>query len=195
MLIWKAAKFFLIAFCLMGFSACNPLLNFGVIVKPIFFRSGQPDSDDLKTIQDRLKIKTIINLREDIKGFEQRFADRQDIRMVHIPMNASIPPTEEQLDHYFDILLFPLNYPIWMHCQGGSDRTGVMTAVYRLEFQNWSKFDAIMEMLRYFHIPPLYPALTTYIYHYERRFGAYRETPEELDHLKAFLKSKSLFLP
>lgn len=36
--------------------------------------------------------------------------------------------------------------PILIHCKHGSDRTGVIVAMYRLVFQDWSKEDALTEL-------------------------------------------------
>jgi tyrosine-protein phosphatase SIW14 len=36
--------------------------------------------------------------------------------------------------------------PILVHCARGSDRTGVVIAMYRIIFQNWTKEEAIKEM-------------------------------------------------
>lgn len=36
--------------------------------------------------------------------------------------------------------------PILIHCWHGSDRTGVVSAAYRVVFQNWSKEMAIQEL-------------------------------------------------
>jgi protein tyrosine/serine phosphatase len=33
-----------------------------------------------------------------------------------------------------------------VHCQHGADRTGMMTAIYRIAMEGWSKDDAITEM-------------------------------------------------
>lgn len=38
------------------------------------------------------------------------------------------------------------NHPVFLHCQHGADRTGVMSAVYRIVVQGWSKEAAIREM-------------------------------------------------
>ena len=35
-----------------------------------------------------------------------------------------------------------------MHCQHGSDRTGTIIALYRMVIQNWSKEQAIAEMIQ-----------------------------------------------
>lgn len=178
---------FLLILLSLGSISCNPLLNLGIIVPNRFIRSGQPDTDDLKNILPQ-GIKTIINLKRSVEKFEQQLADEFGVELVHIRMSADYPPTEAQLENYFSVLDRKSSYPIWMHCQGGADRTGIMTAIYRIEYQNWSKNSAILEMIRYFHIPPIHPRLTTYIRNYQRRRGTYQETPGELLELQEIVK-------
>ena len=38
--------------------------------------------------------------------------------------------------------------PVFIHCQYGADRTGVMCAVYRIAVDGWSKPQAIGEMTK-----------------------------------------------
>jgi len=45
------------------------------------------------------------------------------------------------------ILSHPENGPFLIHCQHGSDRTGLMIAMYRIIYQNWSKDEALDEMV------------------------------------------------
>ena len=42
----------------------------------------------------------------------------------------------------------PTLMPIFVHCEHGSDRTGVCMAAYRVVVQGWSKKDAIREMTK-----------------------------------------------
>ena len=37
--------------------------------------------------------------------------------------------------------------PVLIHCLNGSDRTGVVAAMYRIVLQNWSKEEALNEMV------------------------------------------------
>jgi protein tyrosine/serine phosphatase len=39
------------------------------------------------------------------------------------------------------------NGPFLIHCQHGADRTGLMSAMYRIVEQGWSKDEAIKEMV------------------------------------------------
>ncbi len=110
-------------------------------------------------------------------------------------MSATTPPTDEELDQFFSLATDRHNNPLWIHCQGGADRTGIMTALYHIEFNNWNKMEAIIDMISYFHIPFRYPKLTHYIFNYKRRYGSYRETTEEMEVLKTYLLEKDLLDP
>lgn len=46
-----------------------------------------------------------------------------------------------------NILSREKNGPFLIHCKYGADRTGLMSAMYRILYQNWSKEMAIDEML------------------------------------------------
>ena len=92
-------------------------------------------------------VKTVINLR--------RFTDLRDeveaagLDYVAIPIYASIgssPPTDEQLQVFFDTVLDPCSQPVFMHCKHGKDRTGMMAGLFRIERQGWTNREAIDEM-------------------------------------------------
>ena len=38
------------------------------------------------------------------------------------------------------------NWPVFVHCQRGSDRTGTMCAMYRIVICGWTKEQALSEM-------------------------------------------------
>ena len=44
------------------------------------------------------------------------------------------PPTDDQLEKWLDIVSDQANHPILLHCAQGVSRTGVMVAVYQIEF-------------------------------------------------------------
>lgn len=175
--------------------SCNPLLNFGIVEKGKLYRSGQPDKDDFKYIAGKLKIKTLVIFKKDVEPSERKLASQYGIQLYHLTMSAGTPPTDEQLSIFFNIVTNSQNHPSWIHCQGGADRTGIMTALYRIEFNNWSKMKAIIEMISYLHIPFRYPKLTEYIFNYQRRYASYRETDEEMEVLKQYLIEKDLVEP
>jgi protein tyrosine/serine phosphatase len=40
----------------------------------------------------------------------------------------------------------PNNYPMLIHCKAGLHRTGLLAALYRVEYQGWTVNDAYREM-------------------------------------------------
>lgn len=49
--------------------------------------------------------------------------------------------------------------PILIHCQGGADRTGEAAAMYKIDFMNASKKEALkMQTIKYFHLKKRFPA-------------------------------------
>ena len=43
----------------------------------------------------------------------------------------------------------PANHPVLLHCRAGLHRTGVLAAVYRMEYQGWTPAQAIDELKAY----------------------------------------------
>jgi protein tyrosine/serine phosphatase len=55
-------------------------------------------------------------------------------------------PEEEDVVRFLQIVRDPANQPVFVHCQHGSDRTGMMVAAYRMTVQNWDAADAMAEL-------------------------------------------------
>ena len=113
-----------------------------------FYRGAQPSDKDIKCLAD-MGIKTVINLRllNPIKDAKQKkIAAKFGIEYINMPLNPFISPSKEQLDHYFRVLDDPNRLPVFVHCWHGEDRTGVMSALYRIKYYNWSFDDAFAEM-------------------------------------------------
>jgi tyrosine-protein phosphatase SIW14 len=56
---------------------------------------------------------------------------------------------------------------VFVHCQGGRHRTGVMTAVYRMTKDGWTADRAYQEMKQYrFEGFPGHPELKRFVYDY-----------------------------
>ena len=53
---------------------------------------------------------------------------------------------DEDVVTFLRIITQPGNQPIFIHCQHGSDRTGMMCAIYRIAQQHWTNAEALREM-------------------------------------------------
>ena len=65
---------------------------------------------------------------------------------------------------FLRVVTDPPRQPLFVHCHHGADRTGLMTAVYRVVVQSWSKDEAIREMTEGgYGYHPLWTGLPAYV--------------------------------
>jgi protein tyrosine/serine phosphatase len=106
------------------------------------YRSGQPNKDGFVELS-KMGIKTILNLRE--YHADEDKADGTSLKTVHIKMDAGKIRDADVVEALNLISLSPK--PLLIHCWHGSDRTGLICAMYRIIYQDWSKKEAIDELL------------------------------------------------
>jgi len=114
------------------------------------YRGAQPQRGGLKKLSE-LGIKTVINLRgesEDTRK-EQADAEAAGMRYFNIPMSGLGRPTDQQVERALTVIDARENWPVFVHCQRGADRTGVIIAVYRILHSQWTAEQAIDEAKRF----------------------------------------------
>jgi protein tyrosine/serine phosphatase len=103
------------------------------------FRGGQPRTGGFQQLSS-LGIKTIINLR----GTSQRTRlDEQEatalgMRYYNIPMPVWGRPRDSHVLRILEVINSPDSGPTFIHCRDGVDRTGTITALYRMTYDGWS---------------------------------------------------------
>jgi protein tyrosine/serine phosphatase len=114
------------------------------------YRGAQPRRGGLKKLSE-LGIKTVVNLRgaSDDTRREQAEAEASGMRYFNIPMSSLGRPTDEQLGRVMAIIDSQENWPVFVHCQRGADRTGVVIAAYRISHEKWTDEQAIAEAKRF----------------------------------------------
>ncbi len=128
------------------------------------YRSGQLTAPGLEEAVARYHFRTIINLQDDYPdpdialGYftgrtikESVLCDRLGVHYIFIApdlISRRRVPAEHPraIDQVLKILDDPASYPVLFHCRAGLHRTGVLTAVYRMEYQGWSPRRAIAEL-------------------------------------------------
>jgi protein tyrosine/serine phosphatase len=123
------------------------IANFGE-VNENYFRGAQPTGDDFARLA-RLGVKTVIDLTRDGLASEQKSVEGAGMHFVRIPMTTSDRPADSAVTQFLKLVNDPANQPVYVHCQGGRHRTGVMTAVYRLTHDKWTADRAFAEMRQY----------------------------------------------
>src|SRR5262249_24291654 len=125
------------------------LPNFHQVYENLY-RGAQPQHGGVKKLSE-LGIKTVINLRgasEEARN-EQNQAEASGLRYFNNPVSRPGRPTEEPVAPALAIIDAKENWPVFVHCQRGSDRTGVIIAVYRILRDQWTEEQAIAEAKRF----------------------------------------------
>ena len=113
-----------------------------------FYRGARPNDDDYKALA-QLGVKTIIDLTDNSREYEQPAAEAAGLRYVNIPMVDKSYPSMEQVNEFLKIVDDPETGKFFLHCAGGRHRTGVLGAVYRFKYDNWNLEQALAEMEQY----------------------------------------------
>ena len=123
----------------------------GFFASPHRYSGGaQPQRGGVKKLSE-LGIKTVINLRgasEETRK-QQAEAEASGMHYFNIPISALGLPTDEQVERALAIIDARENWPVFVHCQRGADRTGVIIAAYRISQERWTDEQAITEARRF----------------------------------------------
>jgi protein tyrosine/serine phosphatase len=121
--------------------------NFGQMDER-FYRGGRPKAQDYPALA-ALGIKTIIDLTDNSKEYEQPAVEAAGLRYINIPMVDKSYPGMDQVSAFLKVVDDPATGKFYVHCAGGRHRTGVMGAVYRFNYDHWNLAQAFAEMNQY----------------------------------------------
>jgi tyrosine-protein phosphatase SIW14 len=100
-------------------------------------------------------IRTIVNLERSffrretcaVKK-EKKWAGDFGIRIAEVPVRPLFTPDRNTMDRIIAFIADPGNQPVFIHCNLGKDRTGIVVAAYRMKIQGWKPGDAYKEMVK-----------------------------------------------
>ena len=160
-------KYLIVVIMAIMMQAC--MWNFHEVQKGVLYRSNQPSMEDILEVVPKYGIKTILNLRGEKNGSEWYEEEKTAVQMasvilINISMSASKLPHRDAVRKLIEVF-DTANYPIWIHCQGGADRTGEAVAIFMMEYLQKSKEYAMKQGLTWkkFHFKWRYPAKDYFI--------------------------------
>ena len=104
------------------------------------YRSAQPSEKGFGELE-QLGIRSVLSFRD----YHSDKAEGTDLRLFRVKMEAG-DITDEKVIEALRIIK-QADGPILIHCWHGSDRTGLISAMYRIVFQGWTKDAAIDELM------------------------------------------------
>jgi tyrosine-protein phosphatase SIW14 len=135
-----------------------------VVAEGKLYRSGCLTADGFEEAIKKYGIRTILNLQEEapdpdlptnylgissVKESElcKRYGVKYEFLFIDTrPPNSTPPERPESIDKFLALMDDPANYPILVHCRAGLHRTGVLMALYRMEYDGWSSYEALTEL-------------------------------------------------
>ena len=111
-------------------------------MSPTLYRSALPDSA-AQPLLEKLQITTVINF---LPKSDDVWLKTPGVNLVQLPYRTLHVNDADVLAALRAIQTAQAQGPVLMHCKHGSDRTGLMAAMYRVVVQDWSKEDALNEM-------------------------------------------------
>ena len=124
------------------------------------YRGAQPTAEGMAQLK-AMGIKTVINLRafhsdkDEVAG-----AGLKSVRFETEPWHGE----EEDVVRFLKVVTDTNNLPVFVHCERGADRTGMMCAMYRVVVCGWTQQAAIAEMKNGgFGFNPVWHDLVTFV--------------------------------
>jgi protein tyrosine/serine phosphatase len=128
--------------------------GFRVVREGVLYRSGQMTPDGLRRVCNDFGIRTVVCLRDGTTPSdreEEHVCDAENIHFVRLRPTqwgeaGDGVPAEESVRTFRKVLADRRYHPVLVHCFAGIHRTGIFTAIYRMEFEHWDNADAMAEM-------------------------------------------------
>ncbi len=140
-------------------------------VSSTLYRGAQPTQQGFQKLAE-MGISIVVDLRERGLEVERRQVTKLGMRFVPIPWNC-FHPEDTDMARFLRLLRDNRGKKVFVHCQTGDDRTGMMIAAYRMAEEGWTAGRAMKEMEAYgftssHHL--ICPGLSTYEARFRRRF-------------------------
>jgi protein tyrosine/serine phosphatase len=91
----------------------------------------------------------------DAIAYEREYFESRGVAFFNFPLNSHAPKTPaEDISIRLALVLMSLatpEQPVYIHCEHGADRTGLLIALYRVYYENWDPQLAYAEWVKYGH--------------------------------------------
>jgi protein tyrosine/serine phosphatase len=129
-----------------------------IVTPGVLYRGGQMTARGLEETIRQFGIKTIMNVQNEAPDphldngeRESELAARWGVRFVFIApdlIDTRKVPAEQPkaIAAFLEVMDDPANHPVLLHCRAGLHRTGVLAALFRREYEDWSIRQAMDEL-------------------------------------------------
>jgi tyrosine-protein phosphatase SIW14 len=118
------------------------------LVSPGVYRGPRPTAQTLSQLKS-LGVRTVLDLEDttSVVKAEQKSVAALGMGFISEPMSGFWTPNDGEVNQIETIMADTTRYPIFVHCEHGQDRTGLIVGLFRVETQHWTPAAAYKEML------------------------------------------------
>lgn len=95
-------------------------------------------------VQDSLNPATQAEIDAEDKAVDE-INKKHNLNIEHINIASGQIPSKKTLEKFFEVLDKEESYPVLIHCYHGTGRAAMYSALYRIEYEEWSNYDARMK--------------------------------------------------
>ena len=111
--------------------------NFHAVQDGVVYRSAQMSVESLEKHIEAEHFQTVVNLRgsnpnQEWYRSESKFLNAKGVQLIDIPLSSSSRVKPDQARAYIDLIANSPK-PVLIHCLNGSDRTGLISAIYLMQ--------------------------------------------------------------
>lgn len=149
------------------------IVNFSKVNSGIY-RGARPTNAEAISYLKSVSIKNVINLqggdlnsdigiiipwaepgeKPEVIEFEKKTALSLGLGFFHAPLNSLEEVTtdeDKEIDEVLSFMHDKNNQPVFIHCEHGADRTGLLVALYRVKYEGYSVGAAMSEWIKNGH--------------------------------------------
>ena len=152
-----------------------------------YMRGSVPLSGSIEVLK-RLGVKSLVDLRSayDHTVSIGKAALTEGLQYFWLPMSVWNAPSDEQANEFISLVTDESRGPFYVFCTDGLNRTGEMSAIYRLMRDKWDIEQSLKEMDE-IGFNPYYYTLRNYVWTYARKFRP-QAVPRQARRLSSFEK-------
>jgi protein tyrosine/serine phosphatase len=146
------------------------------------YRGSQPSLTEISQLK-KLGVTTVIDLRAEAPQTAREEGKRVEALGMHfqrIPIGGFSNPSNADLIRFFQILRVSPSQTVFVHCEFGRDRTGIMIAAYRIAFEHWSSDQALSEMMQFGFNHSWHPSMIRFVHNLPTRIQSDAELKKAL---------------
>jgi tyrosine-protein phosphatase SIW14 len=110
------------------------------------YRGAQPSPEGWQSLA-HLGVRAVIDLRatgaRSVR--EEKAVEAVGMKYYSVPMRPLAAPTDRQVRTVLALIGDANNWPVFIHCEHGRDRTGTVIACYRIQYDRWTNEEALRE--------------------------------------------------